>query len=565
MSAVLAGVAPARDAVVEEWIRAATAYSRFAGPDGDRVEPLDGCALGHCRLAADGNVPDQPLTLDEQVWLSADVRLDDRSGLQAALRSQGRPAPPAAPDAELLLHAYLCWGEGFLDRIAGDFAFALWDARRRMLLCVRDQIGVAPLHYAVCGQTLLVSSALDALLLHPDVSDRLDEQALADFLVAGRAIEFGRTAYAEIRRLPPAHVLTWSQGGVRLHRYWRQPVSAPLLRFPRPDEYATSFRRPLELAVTERMPFGHASVHLSGGMDSTTVAALAQGAQHQVGDVRAITGVLGGASGDEEGVYASLVADALGLPIDVVDDSVQTPTDPYANPELRAPEPNWYRSTDFDLRLARGALNHAGICLSGLGADPLLTFTPWYWIDWLVDGHPRRAVTAMLDHPRVFGERPRPHLRASLLGVLNARRVPPPELPDWLVPDLAQRTDVAERVRAHHRRSARVTGRQSLTEDPCWETWLTWGDPSLQRRTASHRRHPFMDLRLIDFVAAIPPYPWFVDKRVLREATIDLLPERVRRRPKTPLVASPRRGTEQASLRRLSEFVARGAAGRAVH
>jgi asparagine synthase (glutamine-hydrolysing) len=181
-------------------------------------------------------------------------------------------------------------------------------------------------------------------------------------------------------------------------------------------------------------------------------------------------------------------------------------------------------------------------------------FTPWYWIDWLVDGHPRRAVTAMLDHRRVFSERPRPHLRASVLGLLNARRVPAPDLPDWLVPDLAQRTDVAERVRAHHRRSARATGRQSLTEDPCWETWLTWGDPSFNG-VPLRTRHPFMDLRLINFVAGIPPYPWLVDKRVLRDATIDLLPERVRRRPKTPLVASPRRGTEQASLRRLAEFV----------
>ncbi|HET7047224.1 MAG TPA: asparagine synthase-related protein [Solirubrobacteraceae bacterium] len=554
MSAVLAGVAPARDAVVEEWIRAATAYSRFAGPDGDGIDLLDGCALGHCRLAADGNVPNQPLTLDEQVWLSADVRLDDRAGLRAALRSRGRPAPPAAPDAELVLHAYLCWGEGFLERIAGDFAFALWDARRRLLLCVRDQIGVAPLHYAVCGHTLLVSSALDALLLHPDVSDRLDEQALADFLVAGRAIEFGATAYAEIRRLPPAHVLSWSDGRVQLRCYWRQPANAPLLRFSTPGEYVAHFGEVLELAVTDRTPAGPASVHLSGGMDSTTVAALAQRARQQAGDIRAVTGVLGGASGDEEGVYASIVADALQLPIDIVDESHLPPTDPFARPELRLPEPSQYRWTDLDVRIAYQALAYAGTCLSGLGADPLLMFRPGYWIDWTVAGHPLRAITALTDNWRLFRERPRPHLRSSLLGILSARRTPPPELPGWLSPDFARRIDAADRARASRQLIARTLGQRSLTEEPSWQTWLTWGDPSysgVRLRT----RHPFMDLRLLDFVARIPPYPWLVDKRILREATVGVLPEAVRRRPKTPLVDVPRRGTDEASLSLLAEFV----------
>jgi asparagine synthase (glutamine-hydrolysing) len=554
MSAVLAAVAPARDATAEQWVRAATAHSRFAGPDGDWVEPLDGCTLGHCRLAADGDVPDQPLTLDEQVWVSADVRLDDRAGLIASLRSHGRPAPGVVPDAELLLRAYLCWGERFLERLAGDFAFALWDGRRRLLLCVRDQIGIVPLHYAVRGQTLLVSSALDALLLHPDVSDRLDEQAVADFLLTGRAIEFGATAYAEIRRLPPAHVLSWSDGHVRLRRYWQLPASAPLLRFRRADEYVSHFRGLLERTVAERMPRGHVSVHLSGGMDSTTVAALAQRAHGRVGGVRAITGMLGGASGDEEGLYASLVAEAMRLPIDVVDESQLTPTDPYAAPQLRFPEPNQYRWADVDVQIARRALDHAPVCLSGLGADPLLMFSPGYWIDWTAAGHPVRAIAALADNWRVFGERPRPHLRSSLIGMVSARRTPPPELPGWLCADFAGRIDATDRAHASQQLIARAVGWRSLTEDPSWHTWLTWGDPScsgVRLRT----RHPFLDLRLLDFATRIPPYPWLVDKRILRDATVELLPERVRQRPKTPLVDVARRGTDEASLSRLAEFV----------
>jgi asparagine synthase (glutamine-hydrolysing) len=101
---------------------------------------------------------------------------------------------------------------------------------------------------------------------------------------------------------------------------------------------------------------------------------------------------------------------------------------------------------------------------------------------------------------------------------------------------------------------AQTRGQRSLTEDPSWQTWLTWGDPSFSG-VPLQTRHPFMDLRLLDFATRIAPYPWLVDKRILRQATAGLLPDGVRRRPKTPLVDVPRRGTDNPSLRRLAEFV----------
>jgi asparagine synthase (glutamine-hydrolysing) len=138
--------------------------------------------------------------------------------------------------------------------------------------------------------------------------------------------------------------------------------------------------------------------------------------------------------------------------------------------------------------------------------------------------------------------------------MLAARRTAPPELPGWLSTDFARRIDAIDRAQASRQLIARALGQRSLTGEPSWQTWLTWGDPSfsgLRLRT----RHPFLDLRLLDFASRIPPYPWLMDKRILRESTIDLLPERVRRRPKTPLVEVQRRGTDEASLRRLSDFV----------
>ena len=96
------------------------------------------------------------------------------TGPDCAPRSEaaGQAAHDGADDAELLLAAYAAWGERFLDRVAGDFAFVLWDTRHARLLCACDQIGVVPLHYAQLGDRLLVASSPELLLLHPECVGR---------------------------------------------------------------------------------------------------------------------------------------------------------------------------------------------------------------------------------------------------------------------------------------------------------------------------------------------------------------------------------------------------------
>ena len=79
----------------------------------------------------------------------------------------------------------------------------------------------------------MVATAIEALLLHPAVSDELDETAIADFLVHNRYSDFAATAFAAVRRLPPAHLLVWRDGNVSVRRYWRQPEWEPIARLPR--------------------------------------------------------------------------------------------------------------------------------------------------------------------------------------------------------------------------------------------------------------------------------------------------------------------------------------------
>jgi asparagine synthase (glutamine-hydrolysing) len=553
-----AGRAGALDAVTLTWVADATAYASFAGPDGNRTESGEGWALGHCLLrTGQGESGTGPITLDGRVWLSADVRLDDRAGLIAELTSRGARPDAAADDAALVLHAYAAWGERLVDHLAGDFAFALWDTNRRTLLCARDQFGIVPLHYTVAGDQVLVASSVELLLLHQGVDAALDETAIADWLLLGHATEFESTAFAAIRRVPPAHIFRVTPGDLVVRRYWRAPEYPPLLRFGRPEEYVAHFRGLFERAVADRIAPGAISAQLSGGMDSTAITAFAHrlranGAAD--GELRAVTAVLGGGSGDLEGEWASLVARALGIPHELIDDSQRVPVDPFAAPELLTPEPTPYQWTDWQYELARVAARHGRTCLSGLGADLLLGFAPWYWVQWLAAGQVRRLAVAAGDQARLFGDRPHPHLRFLARYLLAQWQRPASAPPEWLGKPLGARIDAAGRLRDRSRQAAWTADRRSLTRDPIWQTWFTWSDPTYTR-LALRVRQPFMDLRLLDFAARVAPHPWLVRKRILREATADVLPSEIRERRKTLLVAAPRAGTSAGDRERLAELV----------
>jgi asparagine synthase (glutamine-hydrolysing) len=247
---------------------------RHRGPDDEGLVVLPtGVGLAMRRLSIiDVDGGQQPFqSEDGSVQLVANGEIYNFETLRNELTGLGHRFRSRS-DVEVLVHAYEQWGEAFLKRVHGMFALALWDGRTRTLLAARDRAGEKPLYYTETPRGLLLASEIKALLIRTDVDREVDLEALDQFLTYEYVIA-PRTIFARIKKLPPAHYLTYHDGAVAVRRYWDAADISP-----RPwtdDEAADALREALSRAVSRQMmsdvPLG---VFLSGGIDSSSVVAL---------------------------------------------------------------------------------------------------------------------------------------------------------------------------------------------------------------------------------------------------------------------------------------------------
>lgn len=254
------------------------------GPDDEgsvELRPQSGgiLQLGARRLAIQDLSPAGHQPMQDSAsgcWLVFNGEIFNFRELRRELEARGRRFYSQG-DTEVLLAAYSEWGERCLERLRGMFAFALWDPARQMLLLARDRLGIKPLYYASLPGRFVFGSELRTVLASGLVARELDPTGLDSFLKFG-AVQEPVTMVRGVRLLPAGSLLRWKDGAFCIERYWDLPAAAlPLNGDPRVrEEKLEQLREELDRAVRMRLisdvPLG---VFLSGGLDSTMVAAIA--------------------------------------------------------------------------------------------------------------------------------------------------------------------------------------------------------------------------------------------------------------------------------------------------
>ncbi|HEY6467756.1 MAG TPA: asparagine synthase-related protein, partial [Candidatus Acidoferrales bacterium] len=521
-----------------------TSFLEFRGPDGCDTWSSGPVGLGHTLFRTTRSVADerQPVSFDGHAWIVADARLDRRAELKDQLRNAGQDVDSDASDAELILHAFLAWKDDCARHIYGDFAFVIWDGRTQRLFCARDHFGIRPFYYAVTPDFVLCSNTLDCIRQHPGVSDELNDQAVADFLLFGLNLDRGTTTFRDIQRLTPAHVLSASANDVYARRYWSVPVDGRI-RYRREEEYAEHFLEILHSAVADRMDADHVGIFLSGGMDSGAIAATAKEIARDSGTkLRGYTVTYEQLLGDREGYFAQQTADFLNIPLEIISMDHLQPFRSGEESDFAFPEP-------LDDPMAYGireqfatVAKDCRVALYGEGIDNLMYFqlAP-YLRDCVKRGEWLTCAGALSGY--LWNQRSRWHRLGHRLKRRFTSKDLDTTLPPWVAPDFRRRVNLTERFK--HFDLPAVSPQHSILpiahaslELPQWLRLFEVSNAGFTQQLVE-MRYPFLDLRIVDYLLALPPFPLFFHKKLERDAMTGRLPEVTLKRPKTPLGTRP--------------------------
>jgi asparagine synthase (glutamine-hydrolysing) len=539
-------------------VRTMAAALANRGPDGEAVWAGEHVLLGFRRLAViDPAGGDQPMVAPEAngaVVLVYNGEVYNFRRVRERLEAWGHRFRTRS-DTEVVLRAYLEWGERCVEHLDGMFAFAVWDSRRQQLTLARDRLGVKPLHYAALGRGLVFGSEVKALLAHPLVEPAVDAEGLAELL--GYISTPGHAVYRGIQEVPPASIVVFGRDGVaRAQRYWaldgREHTDDAAETV---DTVRTLLAEAVSAQLVSDVPL---CTLLSGGVDSSAIAALA--ARAGDGVLRTFAVDFDGHADrfqvdswhqDPDGPHAAAVARYVGTHHEVVLLRTEDMTDPVATAaaliaqDLPRPIPDMDRSLYLLLRAVR---ERSTVALSGEIADELF------------GGY------KSFNDPSLRSAGNFPWVTMGFKVAANGMGT------GLLSPDLLDRVDVpgytAARYREavaevpvldgepEHDRLMRCITYLHLTR---WLPLLLDRDDRLSMAVGLELRVPYCDHRLVEYAFGIP---WSmkaangVEKGLLRAAVADLLPAAVVWRRKSPFPVTQDPGYGQQLRAQLEEVAA---------
>lgn len=505
-----------------------------------------------------------PLAAPSGCCITLDGRLDNRAEIALEL---GIPGNETAlwSDAALLLRAYERWGEGCLERLAGAFAFAIWDGSRQQLFAARDPVGLRTLFYHWDGHNFYAASNLQQLRIFPSIASDLNKDYLWDYLTTTFTGTFDAeaTPLQQIRRLPGGCWLTVGREGLRVERYWK-PWELPRLEYHDSREYPQHFRAIFETVVEAhcraRGPVGAA---LSGGFDSSAVVCtarqLCQQGRVPLDGLHTFTLLFDEATRQVAGdlVNTSLLEAVLAKyggehhTLECSDWIPMYEELPYRGPvpqdePFTIPSRPW-RSLGAKIRQVRPDMR---VLITGLGADEGLATSLFFVGDWLRQGKVRQALYVLKSIAASSH---------SSLGQVGTKLVLGGFLPRSLAYRLRQAQpggpDFGLNMRYHFRiprwlPDRRRIERRSLSrlalippnftsvadQAPFERNTLLlgdnvrlWDDQYMGIAAGLELRHPFYDRRLLEFISRTPTAhrlgPRGTPKYLLRQSMAETVPQ----------------------------------------
>lgn len=471
----------------------------------------------------------------------------------ATLAEQAGLAPGHSAE-QVLLAAYARWGEALLEQLRGDFVVLIWNRKARKLLVARDQVNARPLYVRVAGDRVVFASEVRNVLRLLERRPAPDAAAVAHWLRHSR-VPPDRTLYEGIERVEAGHVLRFADGRFEQRRYWK-PTLGPRIEGSRGD-LAEQLRAQIVRAMERRCESGTTAVMLSGGLDSTTLAAVgARCLDAERAPVGTYSMTFPGYPASDESPQIDITTARLGLAntrIGVQTTGILSGSLEYLS-TWELPPASFTMS--FWLPLARRvAQDGVRVILDGENGDDLFGCSPWLVADAVREGRLPAAARLLRGTPDHSSASARLLMRDAY--TLVAKGCMPPAL-HRLVHRLRKPADYAppwlnDRVARTYYESFHPWD-WKLAGEPRWwanrvATLITDGFPAAlydhaRRRAAMaglDRRHPFADLDLISFVHRLPPELAF-DRRfnrpLLRSSVAGLVPDEIRlRAPKMNLDA----------------------------
>ncbi len=529
------------EARLRERVGAMNTAVAHRGPDGAGLFSAPGVALGHRRLAILdlSEAGHQPMfNEDSTLALVFNGEIYNYLELIPELRAAGHVFRSHS-DSEVILHAYEQWGEDCVQRFNGMWAFAIWDSRRGRLFLSRDRFGVKPLVYWQRESRLVFSSESAGILAGETVREA-DLGKLHSYLAYGYRINDGRTMFAGIQELPPAHNAVWTEGRLHVRRWWSLPEGAePPPAAQRQAQFAELLRDAVRLRFRSDVPV---ALLQSGGLDSSAICAVVndeiEAGRLGMDQVTAFTAVHPGHAFDEAAPVRELIKTCPHVQSVELQPDSQRLAERLPEFVRRMQEP-MASATSYAHWCLMQEIHGRGIkvVLNGQGADEALAGYGYY-----IAGY--QLLDTLLSRPQaLLGEARAMHGRMGLAWSHLA----------------AQTVKAALGRRAASQWRARFTEGAAQVLNPAFkaahgqhppEVAAVWANQNLQRHLRSQLqsygfnqilhyedqsamsesieiRSPFVDYRLMEFAQALPLEDRFsggITKKILRQAFSHRLP-----------------------------------------